>query len=295
MFDWNDLRHLLAVAREGSTLAAARFLRVNQSTVHRRISALEKHLGCKLVERHPTGYRLTDLGHELRAYAERMDEDAAALERHVASSAKGMTGCIRVTCSTAVGHRLMKSGLLDRFSERYPGLKVTLIMTERMANLAKGEADVAIRGGDPGDDSLVGKKMADVAWGIYATRSYIERYGWPRAPGDLNAHRVIRFDEGLADHRAARWLKSIAPNAMVCGEGGNIPSLLLAVKSGAGVAHLPAPVGDDDPELVRVLGPLKELSYPMYLLTHRDLRRAPRISAFFDFCAIELGPVLRGQ
>jgi DNA-binding transcriptional LysR family regulator len=67
------------------------------------------------------------------------------------------------------------------------------------------------------------------------------------------------------------------------------------VKSGAGVAHLPAPVGDDDPELVRVLGPLKELSYPMYLLTHRDLRRAPRISAFFDFCAIELGPVLRGQ
>ena len=206
MYDWNDLRHFLAVAREGSTLAAAKALRVNQSTVHRHVSALERDLGCKLVERHPTGYRLTDLGKELRAYAERMDESAAALERHVASSAKGMTGCIRVTCSTAVGHRLMKSGLVDRFTERYPGLKVSLIMTERLADLSKGEADIAIRGGEPSDESLVGKKMADVPWGIYATRSYIERYGRPRLPGDLNSHRVIRFDEGLANHRAARWL-----------------------------------------------------------------------------------------
>ena len=166
MFDWNDLRHFLAVAREGSTLAAAKVLRVNQSTVHRHISALEKDLGCKLVERHPTGYRLTDLGKELQVHAERMDESAAALTRHIASSAKGMTGCIRVTCSTAVGHRLMKSGILDRFSGRYPGLRVELIMTERLADLSKGEADIAIRGGEPSDESLVGKKMADVAWGI---------------------------------------------------------------------------------------------------------------------------------
>ena len=295
MNNWNDLRHFLAVAREGSTLAAAKVLRVNQSTVHRHVSALERDLECKLVERHPTGYRLTDLGKELRAYAERMDESAAALERHVASSAKGMTGCIRVTCSTAVGHRLMKSGLVDRFTERYPGLKISLIMTERLADLSKGEADIAIRGGEPSDESLVGKKMADVPWGFYAARSYIERYGRPRLPGDLNSHRVIRFDEGLANHRAARWLKAKAPHATVCGESGNIPSILLAVKSGAGVAHLPAPVGDCDPELICVLGPLKELSYPMYLLAHRDLRRAPRVCAFFDFCSKELGPVLRGE
>jgi DNA-binding transcriptional LysR family regulator len=189
----------------------------------------------------------------------------------------------------------MKSGLVDRFGERYPGLNVSLIMTERLTDLSKGEADVAIRGGEPSDESLVGKKMADVPWGIYATRSYIERFGRPRTPEDLNSHRVIRFDDGLANHRAARWLKSNAPHALVCGESGNIPSILLAVKSGAGVAHLPAPVGDCDPELVCVLGPLKELSYPMYLLTHRDLRKAPRVSAFFDFCSKELASVLRGE
>ena len=192
--------------------------------------------------------------------------------------------------------------LRDRRAARRHGIDLDALLLEKALclrdleqdNLSKGEADVAIRGGDPRDGSLVGRKIADVAWGIYATRSYIERYGRPRTPGDLNAHRVIRFDEGLADHKAARWLRSNAPNATVCGESGNIPSILLAVKSGAGIAHLPVPVGDGDPELVSVLGPLKELSYPMYLLAHRDLRRAPRISAFFDFCAKELGPVLRG-
>lgn len=294
MFDWNDLRHFLAVAREGSTLAAARTLCVNQSTVHRHLSALEKDLGCKLVQRHPTGYRLTALGRELQVHAQRMEESAAALELHVAASEKGMTGRIRVTCSTAVGHRLMKSGLLDRFGERYPGLKVELIMTERLVNLSRGEAEIAIRGGEPTDESLVGKKVANVAWGVYATHSYVERYGHPRTPADLNRHRVIRFDERLANHKAARWLRSKAPQATVCGESGNIPSILLAMKSGAGVAPLLAPVGDSDPELVCVLGPLPELSYPMYLLTHRELHRTPRVSAFFDFCSRELRPVLTG-
>jgi DNA-binding transcriptional LysR family regulator len=294
MFDWNDLRHLLAVAREGSTLAAAKALRVNQSTVHRHLAALEKDLGCKLVERHPTGYRLTELGRQLQVHAERMEEGAAALQRHIASSDKGMIGCIRMTCSTAVGHRLMKSGLLGRFNKRYPGLKIELIMTERLLSLSKGEADVAIRGGEPTDESLVGKKIADVAWGIYATRSYVERNGSPKSPEDLNGHSVIGFVDGIAEHKAARWLRSKAPRATICGESGNIPSVLLAVKSGAGLAPLPAPLGDSDGELVCVLGPIPELSYPMYLLTHRDLRRAPRVSAFFDFCLSELRPILTG-
>ena len=294
MFDWNDLRHFLAVAREGSTLAAAKALRVNQSTVHRHLAALEKGLGCKLVERHPTGYRLTELGRQLQVHAERMEEGAAALQRHIASCDKGMVGCIRMTCSTAVGHRLMKSGLLDTFNMRYAGLKIELIMTERLLSLSKGEADIAIRGGVPTDEALVGKKIADVAWSIYASRSYVERYGSPKSPEDLNGHRVIGFVDGMRDHKAARWLRSKAPRATVCGESGNIPSVLLAVKSGACLAPLPAPLGDSDGELVCVLGPIPELSYPMYLLTHRDLRKVPRVSAFFDFCLSELRPVLTG-
>lgn len=294
MFDWNDLRHFLAVAREGSTLAAAKVLRVNQSTVHRHLSALEKALGCQLLDRHPTGYRLTKLGRELQLHAEKMEEGAAALKRHIAASEKGMTGSVRVTCSTAVGHRLIKSGLLDRFNALHPTLWVELIMTERLVSLSKGDADIAIRDGDPTDEALLGKKIADVPWGIYATHSYVAQHGAPKSPRDINSHCVIGFSDGIANHKAARWMRSVAPQAHVCGESGNIPSVLLAIKSGAGLAPLPAPVGDYDHELVCVIGPLSELAYPMYLLVHRDLRRVPRIAAFFEYCLRELRPVLTG-
>jgi DNA-binding transcriptional LysR family regulator len=292
MFDWNDLRHFLAVAREGSTLAAARKLRVNQSTVHRRLAALEKALGCSLVERHPTGYRLTELGHQLRSHAERIEEGVGAFQRLIAASDRGMVGRIRMTCSTAVGHRLMKSGLFDAFNNRHPGLTVELVMTERLLSLADGEADVAIRGGVPTDETLVGKKIANVPWALYATRSYIERNGSPKSPADLDEHTTVGFIEAMANHSAANWLRQYAPRAKICAEAGNIPSVFLAVKSGACLAPLPAPLGDGDDELLCVLGPVPELSYPMYLLTHKDLRRSPRISAFFEFCAGKLRPIL---
>ncbi len=293
-FDWNDLRHFLAVARAGSTLAAAKVLRVNQSTVHRRLTALEECLGCALAERHPTGYRLTELGKQLQSYAEKVEDAVGAFQRHVASFDKGIRGTVRLTCSTGVAHLIMTSQVLDVFHARHPALKVELLMTESMFDLAKGEADVAIRGGQPKDEALIGRKIADVPWGIYASHAYIARHGAPRRPEDLDGHRRVEFIDEIADLKAARWLRSRAPRATIAGQSSNVPSVLLAVKSGAGVAPLPAPLADRDRDLVCVLGPVAELSYPMYLLTHRDLRRIPRISAFFDFCVSELRPVLTG-
>ena len=166
MFDWSDVRYFLAVAREGSSLAAARVLRVNQSTVYRRLGELEKRLGCPLVERHPTGYRLTDYGKELQPYAERIEAAASALQRHAATFDKGMSGTVRLTCSTAVAHRLMRSELIDAFHKQYPGIKVELLMTERVLDLSKGEADVAIRGGEAREEALVGKRIGDVLGGL---------------------------------------------------------------------------------------------------------------------------------
>ncbi len=292
MFDWDDLRYFLAVARAGSTLAAAKALQVNQSTVHRRLAGLEKALGCSIFERHATGHRLTEFGGELRAYADRIEAEADALQRHVAASDTGMTGRIRVTCSTAVGQRVMKSGLLDGFNKRHSGLKVELVMTERVLNLANGEADIAIRGGEPKDESLFGKRIADVRWGIYATSAYIKRNGTAKRPEDLDSHSVVGFIDAMGEHKAARWLRSNAPHAQIRAECGNIPSVYLAVKSGACLGPLPSPLAEADNELICVVGPIAELSYPMYLLTHRDLRKVPRIAAFFEFCSTRLRPVL---
>ena len=292
MFDWNDLRYLLAIARAGSTLAAARALQVSQSTVHRRMVALERELGCSLVERHPTGYRLTDLGRQLRVHAERIEDETLGLRRRVASADHGMSGRVRMTCTTAVGQRVMKSGLFDKFGKLHPALSAELVMTENVLNLSAGEADIAIRGGEPNDEALIGKKIADVPWGIYASHAYVERYGAPKSPQDLGSHRIVRFIDALAGHKAAIWMRSHAPDARISGESGSIPSVLLAVKSGACLAPLPAPLADMDDELRCVLGPI--MSYPMYLLTHRELRQVPRIKALFDFCVRELKPVVAG-
>src|SRR6476620_7303982 len=106
MLDWNDVRHFLAVARHGSTLAAAKALGVNQSTVHRRLCELERRLGRRLVDRHPTGYRLTEVGKDLRALAERMETAAQDFERRAASSDADLIGTVRVTCPETVGYRI---------------------------------------------------------------------------------------------------------------------------------------------------------------------------------------------
>lgn len=292
-FDWNDLRYLLAVAREGSTLAAARNLRVNQSTVQRRLSELEQRLGCALAERHPAGYRLTEQGRRLLPFAERLEEQAHALQRQAATFDTRMSGSVHVTCSTAVAYRLIKSAFIDDFHKLYPGIAVSLLMTERVLDLSKGEADVAIRGGPVRDEGLIGKKIADVPWAIYASQSYVERHGRP-VLGDLYRHCIIEFTGEIAGMAAARWLPSRAPDASVVGQASNVPSLLLAVKSGAGLAPLPVPLAELDSDFAQVFGSLPELRYPTSVLVHRDLRDIPRIAAFFEYCIAHLRPILTG-
>jgi len=291
MFDWNDLRYLLSVARQGSTIAAAKALRVSQSTVHRRLAELEKDLGRPIVKRYATGYRLTELGSQLRPLAERVEEAIAAIERHMTAANDAPTGTVRVTCSETIGYRLMMSPLISAFHARHPGLKAELIMSDQYLDLAKGEADVAIRAGEPDDDRLVGRKIADVPWALFASRSYVGRYGEPADAEAVNRHAVIAFDGQIKDHNAAKWLRSVAPDATVAGRSSSVPGLLLTVRSGLGLAPLPVPLAARDPDLVCVLGPLPGLFSPVYLLTHPDLRHSPRVSAFFDYIIAELESV----
>ncbi len=291
MFDWNDLRYLLSVARQGSTIAAAKALSVSQSTVHRRLAELEQNLGRPIVKRHATGYRLTELGEQLRPLAERVEHAVAAVERHVTATNAAPTGTVRVTCSETIGYRLMTSPLMAAFHTRHPGLKAELVMSDQYLDLAKGDADVAIRAGEPDDDRLVGRKIADVPWALFASRSYVARHGEPTDLAAVNRHAVIEFDGQIKEHSAAKWLRSVAPDGTVAGRSNNVPGLLLTVRSGLGLAPLPVPLAARDPELVRVLGPLPGLFSPIYLLTHPDLRRTPRVGSFFDFVISELETV----
>jgi len=288
MFDWNDLRHFLAVARQGSTIQAAKALGINQSTVHRRIGALEQQLGRTLFERRAGCYRLTRLGEELRPIAERVEVDVAAFARRAASSDAELLGTIRVTCPETAGYRMMKSPLLEVFHNRYPGLRVELVMVDRVLDLAKGEADIAFRTNLPQDNALVARKVAEVPWAVFASRSYIERRGSPRTVEEINTHDVIQFDGPIADHTAARWMTTVAPHARVTARCTSTPALVLAVKSGAGISPLPMIAVQQEPDLVCLFDKIPDLRLPFYLLIHRDMRRTPRVRAFCDFVAAEI-------
>jgi len=242
MFDWDDLRHFLAVARHGSTIAAAKALQLSQSTVHRRLAELEKRIGRNVVIRHATGYRLTEFGNELQPWAEQVEKAVASLERYLVAASDTPTGSVRVTCSESIGYRLIQSPLLETFHGRYPGLRVELIMSDHFLDIARGEADVAIRAGIPNEETLVGRKIADVPWALYCSRAYLARHGRLERAEDIAEHSVIEFDGDIRDHHAAKWLRSVAPTARVVARSNTVPGLLMSVKSGAGLAPLPIPL-----------------------------------------------------
>lgn len=297
MYDWNDLRILLAVARQGSTTAAAKATGISQSTVQRRLVEFERQLGARVVIRDVQGCRLTALGAELLPMAEAAERAAFALARRAAAHRTDLSGTIRLTCPEALVNRLARSGLLDAFHARHPGLTVELAMSDRFMDLARGEADIAIRAGDLAGDDLIGRKLADSHWALFASAAYLERHGRPVSIDRLNDHVAVGFDGPLRDHRAAVWFRRIAPDARSVAHNNSIPGLLQAVRAGLGIAPLPVVLGLEQ-GLVQLFEPAPELTTAWHLLVHRDLRKTPRIEAFCDFVAANLAilkPVLNGR
>ena len=297
MFDWNDLKVFLALARHGSTVAAGRALQIDQSTVQRRLAELERRIGQPLVKRHTSGYRLTEFGQTLLAQAEQVGSAVLALEQQIDSARREVVGVIRVTGPEPLVYRFTQSTLIERFHARHPGLRIEFVMSDKYLDLTKGDADVALRSGDTDDDTLVGRKIGDSIWAVYASRKYIERRGQPARIEALEQHDLIGFDETMTKHRAAQWLQQVAPRGRIVARNSSVLGLLYSAKAGIGVAPLPTAIADTEPELVRILGPIPELARIWRVLTTPELRQTPRVKAFFEFLVEEidaLRPILTG-
>lgn len=284
MFDWNDARFFLAVARSGSTLTASRELKISQPTVARRVAALEAALGLTLFERRQAGYRLTEEGKALVAQATAMEAAAHALLDGAKARARSLSGSVRLTCNeiTATYHL---APILAEFRRAYPDVRVDLVVSESLLDLARGEADVAIRAADrPGGPGLVARKLLEMPWAVYAARSYVETHGKPEAWGDLaNGHFIIGGDGPIAQIPALKWFEALAGPEAIVARANNFPALIANVRAGLGLGTLAWGIFDSDPNIVPCLNLPARFAGQVWLVTHERVRRLPRVRALLDF------------
>ena len=293
MFDWNDVKALLAVARGGSTAAAARELGVNQTTVARRLEALERDLDVRLVERSQTGASLTEAGLGLVADCEAMERAAISLRQKIDAHRRGVAGVLRVTLSEMLAASVI-TPLLPEFREIYPDVALELVITDEMLDLEAGQADVAFRGARALPDSnLLARKISATAWSLYCSRDYATRMGLPATPADLKDHLVIG---GTDDPQTIPGLEPIlreAPGVTPTLRSTSMTNLFASVRAGLGIGPMPCLLADAEPDLVQVFPPPADSMAYTWLVTRPELKDAPRVRAFIDFFAPRIAALSR--
>jgi molybdate transport repressor ModE-like protein len=291
MFDWNDIRCFLAVARDGSTLAAARTLGVNQTTVARRIEALEAALDLKLFERGKTGSRLTEAGQALLGSAEALERSAQTLKDQAAAHARGLSGVVRVTTNETLSSFCLMPAMPE-FNRLFPDIQVEIVIEDRILDLKAGEADVSVRATrQVTDPALIVRRVADVPWAIYASRDYVARHGKPNEPEDLNDHALLGGEDRMAGVHSVKWMMDQAPRAKVRLRSSTLSNLFQAVRNGMGCGPLPCLVVGRDPQFVACMR-TPEID-GIFMVTTPALRDQPRVRAFLDFMAPNLQSAIR--
>jgi DNA-binding transcriptional LysR family regulator len=275
------IRSFVAVGEMGSLSAAARQLRSSQPTVGRHVDDLEKALGVKLFLRGRRGYELTEAGSALMARGQAASDAMAALSRQAAGREARMSGSVRISASEMVSAFVLPK-IMAQLAVEEPGIEVELVPSDRVENLLRRDADIAIRMVRPAQQELVAKKIADIPLQLCAARSYLERRGWPQSPQDLSQHDMIGFD------RSDQIIKGFAAIGL------NIPRSAFrirtdhqivywqAVRAGNGIGVTQAPLIALDPDVEPLLPELELPFLPTWLAMHRDVRGSARIRRVAD-------------
>jgi len=293
MFDWNDVKALLAVARSGSTAGAARELGVNQTTVARRLEALERDLGVRLVERSQTGASLTDAGLSLVADSEAMERAAIALRQKVEAHRRGVSGTLRVTVSEMLAATLITPLLLE-FRQLYPDVMLEMVITDQMLDLEAGEADIAFRGARALPNSnLVARKVSTTEWALYCSRDYANRMGRPASPADLKNHMIVGGTDEPQTIPGLQPILDQAPGVTATLRSTSMTNLFASVRAGLGIGPMPCLLADSEPDLVQVFPPDPESVAYTWIVTRPELKDAPRVRAFIDFFTKRIAMVVK--
>jgi DNA-binding transcriptional LysR family regulator len=281
MSDWDDIRYFLAVARSGSTLAAARDLRVSQATISRRVSLFEERLGIELFSRSPAGYALTARGAALVPLAEAVEAAAGGFHDAVGAESRRVSGKVRLTTIESAANAWVIPALA-RLAQSHPGIEVEVVTSDHFLDLARGEADVAIRfGAPPSDEALVARKLTELEECLYASREMVTRLGRPASFAEVARYPLVGDTIGQTGW-FNNWIEANIPGAHVAHRVQSISGIVAAVRAGLGAAILPTIMGDDIKGLVRLLPPIKELTMQCWMVTTDQARRQPHVRAVID-------------
>lgn len=283
--DWADVQFFVAVAEAGGVGAAAERLRVNHSTVLRRLARLERRLGARLFDRLPGGYAPTAAGNALAAHLAGVSEQVEAARRHLAGLDPAIEGPIRVTSSDVVVEGLLMP-LLANFRTLHRGVRIELVMGYGYADLAPREADVAVRGADALPPQLVGRRVGRLQTVLCASGRYLARV--PRGT-PLHAHRWVIADESLGFAHFEAWFTPRVPPERVAMRIDSLVGLADAVVAGVGVGMLPLPLVRVRSDLVPLADPEPALDKPIWVLMHPDVQRTPRVRALYRHLVTALG------
>ncbi len=281
-FDWGDIAVFLALARHKSLSGAARALKVNHSTIGRRVRELESALETKLFERTRHGFLLTDAGELLFKDAEGVEAHISNIALQFSGEASRISGTVRVATMEALGSLFLSPRFIDLYEE-VPSINVELVTAAHWINLSKREADVLISFPKPIGHRIDSEKIGEFALFLYASRDYLDRYGTPKSIDDLKHHRFVGYIDELIMISAVRWLSDVLRNQDAQYRSTSLVAQYHATASGLGIAMLPTFVAGNDPRLVRILPNRIKVQRDFWLSVHHDLEHIARVKQVMKF------------
>ncbi|MEM1261144.1 MAG: LysR family transcriptional regulator [Pseudomonadota bacterium] len=279
-FDWDDIRYFLAVVEARTLAAASAALSVNQSTVSRRIAALEKALGTPLFDRAPnSSWVLSMAGEQILEAAEQMQDNARQLTLDAMKNASELTGTIKVTCGDA-GMQAMLVQTIAGFAQVYPGIELSILVSNETLDLATREADVAIRVTVQPPPNVVGKRICDLGMGVYASPPLAERWRM----GDRSLAVIVSTGGFLRRD----WVSDFMPDCTAIHSCNTLPGKVEAALQGLGATAMPIVIGEMTAGLERLVVYEDTPRPGLWVLTHVDLRSTARVRAFRDYLVEKL-------
>lgn len=283
--DWSDLQFVLAVANRGSLAGAAKALGVNHTTVLRRIQAFEEAHGVRLFDRLPSGYALTVAGDKALGTARSIADLVEELEGRISGEDLRLEGPLRITTTDTIMASVLPP-VLAAFHKEHPGIRLDIAVGTEIANLARREADVAIRVTASPPDTLIGRRVSDIAMAIYRAA---DESPAPDELSDLLGKQWVALSDGFGETAAGRWTRAHVADERVVLRTDSFLSMARAAAEGIGLAALPVYLGDNVPGLKRASRLIQLHPRPsLWVLSHRDLRGTARVRAFVDFAASAL-------